>query len=219
MVRGDHRFSEKDSAYLVYEWQDSGGRSPLAGVGLPGYGTLGSSGTQHAVANWAHIFSPKWLSEIRVGYSRLKVLNLQEDYDVDVVNLLGIQGLTDVGKTPLNNGAPRFAITGFSVIGGGTSQPQGRAENTYHYVGIMKAPTPSKWAATTSASSSIRSIHPPVAAASASRAATPATRPPTCSSAYSFKPAAPSANRSVTLSCSPPVPTSRTIGKSPRALL
>lgn len=137
MVRGDHRFSEKDSAYLVYEWQDSGGRSPLAGVGLPGYGTLGSSGTQHSVANWTHIFSPQWMSEVRVGYSRLKVLNLQEDYDVDVVNRLGIQGLTDVGKTPFNNGAPRVAITGFGGIGGGTNQPQGRAENTYHYVGTM----------------------------------------------------------------------------------
>ncbi len=137
MVRGDHRFSEKDSAYLVYEWQDSGGRSPLAGVGLPGYGSLSSSGTQHAVANWTHIFSPKWLSEVRVGYSRLKVLNLQEDYDVDVVNRLGIQGLTDVGKTPFNNGAPRLAITGYGALGGGTSQPQGRAENTYHYVGTM----------------------------------------------------------------------------------
>jgi len=137
MVRGDHRFSEKDSAYLVYEWQDSGGRSPLAGVGLPGYGTLSSSGTQHAVANWTHIFSPKWLSEVRVGYSRLKVLNLQEDFDVDVVNRLGIQGLTDVGRTPFNNGAPRVAITGFGAIGGGTSQPQGRGENTYHYVGTM----------------------------------------------------------------------------------
>ena len=30
------------------------------------------------------------LAEIRVGYSRLKVLNLQEDYEVDVVNCLGI---------------------------------------------------------------------------------------------------------------------------------
>lgn len=72
MTRGDHRFSEKDSAYLVYEWQDSGGATPLAGVGLPGYGTLGSSGTQHAVANW--------IAEERVGFARLKVLNLQEDY-------------------------------------------------------------------------------------------------------------------------------------------
>lgn len=137
MVRGDHRFSEKDSIYLVYEWQDSGGRSPLAGVGLPGYGTLGSSGTQHAVLNWTHIFSPNWILELRDGFSRAKVLNLQEDYQNDVIPKLGILGLTDAGKTPFNNGAPRIAITGYGGIGGSTSQPQGRGENTYHYVGTM----------------------------------------------------------------------------------
>jgi hypothetical protein len=137
MTRGDHRFSERDSAYLVYEWQDSGGQSPLAGVGLPGYGTLSSSGTQHAVANWTHIFSPNWIAEGRVGFSRLKVLNLQQDYETDVVNRLGILGLTDVGKTPFNNGSPRVTLTGFGAVGGGANQPQGRGENTYHYVGTM----------------------------------------------------------------------------------
>lgn len=135
MVRGDHRLTQKDSIYLVYEWQDGGGLSPLAGIGLPGYGTLSSSGTQHAVLNWTRVVSPKLLVEARAGYSRLKVLNLHEDYDVDVVNRLGFIGLTDAGKTPFNNGAPRLAVTGYSAMGGGTSQPQGRAENTYHYVG------------------------------------------------------------------------------------
>ncbi len=137
MTRGDHRFSDKDSLYLVYEWQDSGSRSPLAGVGLPGYGTQASSGTQHAVLSFTHIFSPNWIAEARAGFSRAKVLNVQEDYQTDIVNKLGIQGLTDVGKTPFNNGAPRIAITGFGGIGGSTSQPQGRGENTYHYVGTM----------------------------------------------------------------------------------
>jgi len=106
-------------------------------VGLPGYGTLGSTGTQHAVSNWTHIFSPQFIAEVRAGYSRLKVLNLQEDYNVDVVSKLGILGLTDVGKTPFNNGAPRVSLTGYAGIGGGTSQPQGRGENTYHYVATM----------------------------------------------------------------------------------
>jgi hypothetical protein len=137
MVRGDHKITEKDNAYLVYEWQDSGGRSPLANVGIPGYGTIGSSGTQHAVANWTHVFSPRWIGELRAGYSRLKVLNLHEDYQADVVNRLGILGLTDVGRTPFNNGAPRVTLTGYSAIGGGTSSPQGRGENTYQYVGNM----------------------------------------------------------------------------------
>jgi hypothetical protein len=137
IVRGDHRFSDRDSVFLAYEFQDSGTVTPFANVGLPGYGTLSSSGTQHAVASWIHIFSPSLIAEGRAGYSRLKVLNLQQDYEVDVVTRLGIQGLTDVGRTPFNNGAPSLQVTGYAGIGGGTSQPQGRGENTYQYVGSM----------------------------------------------------------------------------------
>ncbi len=137
VVRGDHRLSDRDSFYLVYEWQDSGTATPFSGVGLPGYGVQASSGTQHAVASWLHVFSPSLIAEARAGYSRLKVLNVQEDYQVDVVKRLGIQGLTDAGRTPFNNGAPSLTVAGFSGIGGGTSQPQGRGENTFQYVGAM----------------------------------------------------------------------------------
>ena len=58
------------------------------------------------------------LAEIRVGYSRLKVLNLQEDYEVDVVNCRYLGPHRRRKKTPFNNGAPRVAITGFRAIPG-----------------------------------------------------------------------------------------------------
>lgn len=137
VVRGDHRLSDRDSFYLVYEFQDSGTVNPFSGVGLPGYGVLSSSGTQHAVASWLHVFSPSLIAEARAGYSRLKILNVHEDYEVDVVKRLGIQGLTDAGRTPFNNGAPSLTVAGYTGIGGGTSQPQGRGENTFQYVGAI----------------------------------------------------------------------------------
>lgn len=137
IVRGDHRFSDRDSFYLVYEWQDSGTLNPFAGVGLPGYGTQSSSGTQHAVASWLHIFSPSLVAEGRAGFSRLKILNVHQDFEVDVVKRLGIKGLTDVGVTPLNNGAPALTVAGYAGLGGGANQPQGRGENTHQYVGAM----------------------------------------------------------------------------------
>lgn len=136
-MRGGHRFSDRDSLYLVYEWQDGGTVNPFAGVGLPGYGTQSSSGTQHAVASWPHVFSPSLVAEGRAGFSRLKILNAHEDYEVDVVKRLGIQGLTDVGRTPLNNGAPALTVAGYTGLGGGANQPQGRGENTHQYVGAM----------------------------------------------------------------------------------
>jgi TonB dependent receptor len=53
------------------------------------------------------------------------------------VNRLGIGGLTDVGVKPFNNGAPQISLSGFATIGGPTNLPQGRHDNTYHYVENM----------------------------------------------------------------------------------
>ena len=137
MTRGDHRFSEHDSISLIYEWQHSEETDPLKGVAIPGWGVIGDTGTQHAVASWTHIFTPSLLAEARTGYSRQKILNLQQDYAVSVVGSLGIQGLTDVGKIPYNDGAPSVALSGYNSIGGGTSNPQGRGENSFHDTGAL----------------------------------------------------------------------------------
>ena len=92
MVRGDHRFSDHDSISLEEEWQHSDETNPLSGVGIPGWGVVASTGTQHAVASWTHIFTPSLLAEFRSGYSRQKILNLQQDYNDPVLSTLGIQG-------------------------------------------------------------------------------------------------------------------------------
>lgn len=54
-----------------------------------------------------------------------------------MINRLAIKGLTDAGRTPFNNGAPQLQVTGFATIGGPTNLPQGRHDNTYHYVDNM----------------------------------------------------------------------------------
>jgi hypothetical protein len=54
-----------------------------------------------------------------------------------VINSLGIKGLTDAGRTPFNDGAPEIIASGFVTIGGPTNLPQGRHDNTYHYVDSM----------------------------------------------------------------------------------
>src|SRR5262249_12117295 len=69
--------------------------------------------------------------------TRFGFFRLQEDRDQDVVNRLGIGGLTDAGRTPFNNGAPQTIVTGYATIGGPTKLPQGRHDNTHHYVENM----------------------------------------------------------------------------------
>ncbi len=141
-ARVDHRFSMIDDVYAAYEFADSTEfyalSNPLCSArDVPGWGCDELQRTQHAVTVWTHIFSPRLVNEARVGYTRFGFFRLQQDRDVNVIQALGIGGLTDAGKTPFNNGAPQIQLTGFATIGGPTNLPQGRHDNTYNYVENM----------------------------------------------------------------------------------
>ena len=141
-ARVDHRLSANDSIYATYEFADSSEfyalSNPLCSArAVPGWGCDELQRTQHAVAVWTHIFSPRLINEARVGYTRYGFYRLQQDRDSNVIQALGIGGLTDAGKTPFNNGAPQITLTGFDTIGGPTNLPQGRHDNTYNYIENM----------------------------------------------------------------------------------
>lgn len=141
-ARIDHRFGEKDNVYGIYEFADSNEffalANPLCSArDVPGYGCDELQRTQHAAISWTHLFSTRLLNEARFGFSRFGFFRLQEDRNVDVIKRLGIGGLTDAGVTPFNNGAPQLIVSGFVTIGGPTNLPQGRHDNTFHYVENM----------------------------------------------------------------------------------
>ncbi|PYS20100.1 MAG: hypothetical protein DMG11_30560, partial [Acidobacteria bacterium] len=141
-ARVDHRFGMNDNVYGVYEFADSSEfyalSNPLCSArDVPGWGCDEFQRTQHAVVVWTHIFSPRLINEARIGYTRFGFYRLQQDRDVNVIQPLGIGGLTDAGVTPFNNGAPQIQVTGYATIGGPTNLPQGRHDNTYNYIENM----------------------------------------------------------------------------------
>src|SRR5207247_8587769 len=141
-VRVDHHFGTKDEVYAVYEFADSQEFYPLSNPlcsarDVPGWGCDELQRTQHAVIVWTHILSTRLVNEARLGYTRFAFYRLQQDRDVNVVQTLGIGGLTDAGRTPFNNGAPQVTLTGFTTLGGPTNLPQGRHDNTYNYIENM----------------------------------------------------------------------------------
>jgi hypothetical protein len=138
-VRADHRFSDKDQMYGVYEFLDSHEFYPLSNPlcsarAVGGWGCFEMQRTQQAAAGWTHVFSPNVVNEARVGYTRFGFYRLQQDYTSNVVGALGIGGLPDAGVTPFNNGAPQLTVTGYVTIGGATNLPQGRHDNDYNYI-------------------------------------------------------------------------------------
>ncbi len=141
-ARVDHRFGINDNVYGAYEFADSSEfyalSNPLCSArDVPGWGCDELQRTQHAVVAWTHIFSPRLINEARIGYTRFGFYRLQQDRDINVVQPLGIGGLTDAGVTPFNNGAPQIQVTGYATIGGPTNLPQGRHDNTYNYIENM----------------------------------------------------------------------------------
>jgi len=141
-VRVDHKLSDSTTIFGSYNFADSSTKAPIAnplcgGRIIPGYGCDELQRTQHVALNLTHTFSPRLILETRVGYNRFGFFRLQEDRNLDIVKKLGIGGLPDAGVTPFNNGAPALIVSGFSTLGGPTNLPQGRHDNTYHYVANM----------------------------------------------------------------------------------
>ncbi|HYR83158.1 MAG TPA: TonB-dependent receptor [Terriglobia bacterium] len=141
-ARVDHRLGMNDNVYGAYEFADSSEfyalSNPLCSArDVPGWGCDELQRTQHAVVVWTHIFSQRLVNEARIGYTRFGFYRLQQDRDVNVIQPLGIGGLTDAGVTPFNNGAPQIQVTGYATIGGPTNLPQGRHDNTYNYIENM----------------------------------------------------------------------------------
>lgn len=143
-VRIDHRLSDKDNLFGIYEFADSNEffalANPLCSArDVPGWGCTELQRTQSAAIVWTRSITTHLVNEARIGYSRFGFFRLQQDRDQDVIRRLGIGGLTDAGDPghPFNNGAPQLSVTGISTIGGPTNLPQGRHDNTYHYVENM----------------------------------------------------------------------------------
>jgi hypothetical protein len=140
--RIDHKLRENMNLFGSYQFADSTEFYPITNPlcsarAVPGFGCDEMQRTQHLTLNWTWTISPRLINEARAGYSRFGFYRLQQDRDVDVVNRLGIRGLTDTGVTPFNNGAPELIVSGFPTIGGANNLPQGRHDNTYHYVESM----------------------------------------------------------------------------------
>jgi hypothetical protein len=84
--------------------------------------------TQNSALSACHTFSPKTLSELRLGYNRPNYFLLQNGaYETNYATVLGIKNLL---ADPIAWGAPSLGISGFGGIGDST-EPNGQLTNIY----------------------------------------------------------------------------------------
>lgn len=151
-VRVDHQATPKDNFFARWSIQNTETIVPstFPPVSIPGLSqpiNLGSEDsfagtsfapTQHAVASYVRILSPRMVNEFRVGYNRFRV-----DYTADQYapgGSLGNQiGIPNSNVTPNEQNFPIFSPANYFGIGQTRSLPIFRRENTFQYTDNVSA--------------------------------------------------------------------------------
>lgn len=129
------RFSEQDT--LTHPPSTFGFRN-VPGLNVPV--ELGNDNTfagnstlraYHAVAAATHVFSPTLILDARLGYGRFNLHHLKGGGEPNA-NLGEKLGVRNSNQGPVSWGFPIFAASGYTGIGGASSLPTIRLENTFN---------------------------------------------------------------------------------------
>lgn len=119
-VRLDHRFAANDHAFgrFSYAKDVTGPVTPLPdGSGNITAGITGPTDTRalSLAGNYIHIFNPRVLNELRIGYTRRKIERQATELAAAPSQSLGIPGIPTNGA--FQNTLPTFAIAGLQQLG------------------------------------------------------------------------------------------------------
>jgi Carboxypeptidase regulatory-like domain len=131
LIRIDHTFSDKDrltGRYIDYFGNTfTGGSLPTTG------GVYNVPNQQNAVLSELHTFSPTFLSEVRLGFSRNKTDFTTQDSTLNAATVLtGVPGVVNATVNPKDAGLPTITFAdGYAQLGSNSNYPQGRRSTTY----------------------------------------------------------------------------------------
>ncbi len=96
-VKVDHALSSNNRFFLRYSFQkthrDQPATLPHGDAGFTFGAGLGDIKAQSVAFNDTHTFSPRWLNEVRVGYSYIEFLMTSIDYGQNLARAAGIPGV------------------------------------------------------------------------------------------------------------------------------
>jgi hypothetical protein len=135
--RVDYQLNEKNSIFGSISWTNTSKTNtpPFPGA-LDGgnfYGSAEEDLGRNAMISWSHVFSPSFVSESRVGYSRLVTARTQANASTDTFTQFGIGGYNPT-KVPLNGGLPQFGLGRYSQIGANDWLPTKEYSNEWDFI-------------------------------------------------------------------------------------
>jgi Carboxypeptidase regulatory-like domain len=134
-VRIDHRFSTDDSIFGRFSFSDQT-LTPPGAIPPPLDAASFSSGdflnnSRSLVLTETHIFTPRIVNELRLGYNRNRSGRLQFNSDKNLSAQFGIPG---VPFGPTNGGLPQFSIGDLTSFGSSEFQPTVEIQNVYQII-------------------------------------------------------------------------------------
>lgn len=131
----DHRASDKDSFSFRYLPRFANSTNPFAGGSSSGFelgifGEQSAQKTPFAGISYTRVFTPTFLNEFRMGYSRFTSLAVGTFAGQDIASKIGITGLN---SGPSEIGFPVVKITGYASMGDPAKDPESLVENDYQY--------------------------------------------------------------------------------------
>jgi hypothetical protein len=150
-VRADLNVSSKDTMFARFSPQKAYVQTPtgfgsrnVPGLSIPlnlhnGVGSITPGNATfdnlNAMVAWTHVFNPALLADVRMGFGRFDMPNLYpqaEALDTNAPGLGTLLGVPNSNQVPLSHGVPIFSIAGYNGIGGPSSIPTIRLENTFN---------------------------------------------------------------------------------------
>ncbi|HYM12209.1 MAG TPA: carboxypeptidase-like regulatory domain-containing protein, partial [Bryobacterales bacterium] len=129
--RLDHYFSDRDTAYVRYNFSHDRSLAPFnEGVtNVPGFGSFIIDRGQNLAVSETHVASAATILEGRFGFNRLRRDVLQQNHGNDIGTQLGIPGLP---RNPRDFGFPSIVVSGYDSLADNTALPIIRTDNTFH---------------------------------------------------------------------------------------
>ncbi len=137
-ARVDHKFSDKDSLLLQYNYFNDPSFEPslsLCSAGaIPGSGCTQNQISTLGSINETHIFSSHWLNEIRLGFDRLEQPRIGQDDGITTAPK--VPGAFSDSHIPSNllGGSPSSSVTGYASVHPYTNLPQHRYDDHFNLV-------------------------------------------------------------------------------------
>ena len=130
-ARIDHKFSDNDQLFGRYTLADVNSFLPGAiPIGDGGFGGSAAQRTQGVGLGYVHTFGPRWVMELRAGYSRYSIASLSFNPGK---NLSQQVGLVNSNVDFDTSGLVRMTPSGYTSIGDGQYVPEYNTNNVYQY--------------------------------------------------------------------------------------